>query len=266
MHALRGLFLSLLTALVAASTLVTAPVRAQDARAVPHYDHIFVIVEENHGFTDVIGNPAAPNLNALANQFGLATDYFGISHPSEPNYMAMLGGSTFGVNSDNAYYMNAVSQPSLIQQLDKANISWKAYLQGLPHSGYQGICYPLKCNGSPDSDPLYVSKHDAIQNFTASLNAADWNGQVPVDQLDRDLSTGHVPSFGYLIPTECSDQHGDPPFCIDSGNPDGGNLSAAGPAGPAAGGPGRRLSRQDREPDHQRLLLGEGQQRHRGRL
>src|SRR5438309_818849 len=195
MHALRGLFLSLLTALVAASTLVTAPVRAQDARAVPHYDHIFVIVEENHGFTDVIGNPAAPNLNALANQFGLATDYFGISHPSEPNYMAMLGGSTFGVNSDNAYYMNAVSQPSLIQQLDKANISWKAYLQGLPHPGYQGICYPLKCNGSPDSDPLYVSKHDAIQNFTASLNAADWNRQVPVDQLDWDLSTGHVP-FG----------------------------------------------------------------------
>ena len=196
MHALRGLFLSLLTALVAASTLVASPVRAQDASAVPHYDHIFVVVEENHGFTDVIGNPAAPNLNALANQFGLASDYFGISHPSEPNYVALLGGSTFGVNSDNAYYTNAVSQPSLIQQLDKANISWKAYLQGLPHPGYQGICYPLKCNGSPDSDPLYVSKHDAIQNFTASLNTADWNRQVPVDQLDRDLSTGHVPSFG----------------------------------------------------------------------
>ncbi|HWD71380.1 MAG TPA: alkaline phosphatase family protein [Actinomycetota bacterium] len=229
MHALRGLLLSLLTALVAASTLVASPVRAQDAGAVPHYDHLFVIVEENHGFTDVIGNPAAPNLNALANQFGLATDYFGISHPSEPNYVALLGGSTFGVNSDNAYYTNAVSQPSLIQQLDKANISWKAYLQGLPHPGYQGICYPLKCNGSPDSDPLYVSKHDAIQNFTASLNTADWNRQVPVDQLDRDLSSGHVPSFGYLIPTECSDQHGDPPFCIDSGNPDGGNLSAADP-------------------------------------
>ena len=97
------------------------------------------------------------------------------------------------------------------------------------HPGYQGICYPLKCNGSPDSDPLYVSKHDAIQNFTASLNTADWNRQVPVDQLDGDLASGHVPSFGYVIPTECSDQHGDPPFCIDSGNPDGGNLSAADP-------------------------------------
>src|SRR6267378_1542784 len=215
-------------ALVAAITPVTAQALAT-APSAPHYDHVFVVVEENHGFTDVIGNPAAPNLNALAHQFGLATDYFGISHPSEPNYVALLGGNTFGVNSDNPYYTNAVSQPSLIQQLDKANISWKAYLQGLPHPGYQGICYPLKCNGSPDNDPLYVSKHDAIQNFTASLNTADWNRQVPVDQLDGDLSSGHVPPFGYIIPTECSDQHGDPPYCIDSGNPDGGNLSAADP-------------------------------------
>ena len=229
MHSLRGLSLSFLTALVAASALVAPPVRAQDASAVPPYDHIFVIVEENHGFSDVIGNPAAPNLNALAEKFGLATDYFGISHPSEPNYVALLGGNTFGINSDNPYYTNPIDQPSLIQQLDNANISWKAYLQGLPHPDYRGICYPLKCNGSPDSDPLYVSKHDGIQNFTASLSAADWNRQVPVDQLDGDLSSGRVPSFGYIIPTECSDQHGDPPFCIDSGNPDGGNLSAADP-------------------------------------
>ena len=127
-HPLRRLSPGCLAALVAASTLVASPVRAQDTSAVPHYDHIFVIVEENHGFSDVIGNPAAPNLNALANQFGLATGYFGISHPSEPNYVALLGGNTFGVNSDNPYYTNAVSRPSLIQQLDRANISWKAYL------------------------------------------------------------------------------------------------------------------------------------------
>jgi len=204
MHALRGLFLSLLTALVAASTLVASPVKAQDASAVPHYDHIFVIVEENHGFSDVIGNPAAPNLNALANQFGLATDYFGISHPSEPNYVALLGGNTFGVNSDNPYYTNTVSQPSLIQQLDKANISWKAYLQGLPHPGYQGICYPANCNGEPDKDPLYVSKHNAIGNFTTSRSAADWARQVPMGRLGHDLLTGRVPAFSWSSPTSAT--------------------------------------------------------------
>jgi hypothetical protein len=183
-----------------------------------HYDHVFVIVEENHGYTDVIGNPAAPNLNALASQYGLATSYFAVSHPSEPNYVALLGGSTFTVNSDNAYYVQQVAAPSLISELDQAHVSWKAYLQGLPHPGYQGICYPANCNGAPDKDPLYVSKHDGIQNFTTSLNPADWSRQVPVGQLADDLRSGHVPAFGWVIPDECHDQHGDPPYCIDSGS------------------------------------------------
>jgi hypothetical protein len=189
------------------------------ASSVPRYDHIFVIVEENHGFADVIGNPAAPNLNALADRFGLATNYFGVTHPSEPNYVAVLGGSAFGIADDNPYFMNAVTRPSLISQLDRAGIRWKAYLQSSPHAGYTGICYPARCNGSPDVDPLYVSKHDGIQNFTTSLNTADWSRQVPIEQLDDDLASGDVPAFDYVIPDECYDEHGDPPYCLDSGNP-----------------------------------------------
>ena len=194
-----------------------SPASALSAQAPGHYDHVFVIVEENHGYTDVIGNPAAPNLNALASQYGIATNYYGVTHPSEPNYVALLGGSTFGVNNDNAYYVNRVAAPSLISELDHAGISWKAYLQGLPHPGYQGICYPANCNGAPDKDPLYVSKHNAIANFTSSLNPADWSRQVPVEQLAADLHSGHVPAFNWVIPDECHDQHGDPPYCIDSG-------------------------------------------------
>jgi hypothetical protein len=49
----------------------------------------------------------------------------------------------------------------------------------VPHPGYQGICHPANCNGAPDKHPLYVSKHDGIQNFTTSLNPADWSRQVP---------------------------------------------------------------------------------------
>jgi hypothetical protein len=197
-------------------------VPAADASAASsggRYDHMFVIVEENHGFADVIGNPAAPNLNALAARYGVATNYFGVAHPSEPNYVGLLGGDTFGVADDNPYYVNRVAAPSLISQLDAAGISWRAYLQGLPHAGYQGICYPANCNGVPDKDPLYVSKHNAIANFTTSLNPADWSRQVPVEQLATDLARGDVPAFGYVIPDECHDQHGDPPYCIDGGNP-----------------------------------------------
>ena len=130
-------------------------------------------MEENHGFADVIGNPAAPNLNALAKQYGLATDYTGVAHPSEPNYVGLLGGDTYTVNSDNPYYVQKVDKPSLISQLDAKNLPWKAYLQGLPHAGYQGMCFPANCNGAPDKDPLYVSKHNAIANFTTADNPRD---------------------------------------------------------------------------------------------
>jgi Phosphoesterase family len=188
------------------------------ATAVPRLDHVFVIVEENNGFRDVIGNPAAPNLNSLARTFGLATGYFGISHPSEPNYVALLGGNTFGISSDDAYWTQEVHAPSLISQLDRAGLSWKAYLQAVPHPGYQGICYPAKCNGAPDSDPLYVAKHDGIQNYLSSQNPFDWSRQVPIGELPGDLRTGNVPRFSYVIPDECHDMHGDPPYCLDSGN------------------------------------------------
>jgi len=203
---------------LAAIVLLTGPITPARAAGVPAYDHIMVVVEENHGFADVIGNPAAPNLNYLANTFGLATNYFGVSHPSEPNYVAMLGGSTFGVGDDNPYYVNKVNAPSLVSQMDAAGISWKAYLQSLPHPGYEGICYPAKCNGVPDIDPLYVSKHVGISNFTTSLNAADWSHQVPVDQLAKDLSANTLPRFSWIIPDECRDMHGDPPYCLDSGS------------------------------------------------
>jgi hypothetical protein len=215
---LLALALALAASLVVASPSGAVP-RSAGGSTVPQYDHIFVIVEENHGFTDVIGNPAAPNLNALAQQYGLATDYHGVAHPSEPNYVAMLGGNTFGVKDDNPYYLNRVDKPSLISQLDAAGKSWKAYLQGVPHPGYQGICYPANCNGAPDKDPLYVSKHNPIPNFTTSLNAKDWSRQVPIEQLHTDLAHGTVPAFNLVIPDECHDQHGDPPYCIDSGSP-----------------------------------------------
>ena len=213
--------LVLAAAVVAGVTSVAvASISASAAGSgVPNYRHVFLIVEENNGFSDVIGNAAAPNLNYYASHFGTATAYYGASPASsESNYVSLLGGSTFGVTSDDAYWKNAVNAPSLISELDHAGISWKAYLDGLPHPGFQDICFPSKCNGAPDSDPLYVSKHDAIQNFTTSHNAFDWGNQVPIQELSTDLSSGTVPRFSYIVPSECDDMHGDPPYCLDSGN------------------------------------------------
>jgi hypothetical protein len=97
---------------------------ASATAAVPRLDHVFLIMEENNGFHDVIGNKAAPNLNYLANTFGLETDYYGTSpDSSESNYVSILGGSVYNVTSDDAYWKNKIDAPSLISQLDHAGIS-----------------------------------------------------------------------------------------------------------------------------------------------
>src|SRR5258708_16813554 len=72
--------------------------------AIPHYQHIIEIMMENTSYGTIIGNPLAPNINALANKYGLATNYFGVTHPSEPNYVANVGGSYFGIQDDNQFY------------------------------------------------------------------------------------------------------------------------------------------------------------------
>lgn len=121
----------------------------QAATAVPRLSHVFLIMEENNGFHDVIGNKAAPNLNYLASTFGVETHYFGVSPCcSESNYVQLLGGTSYpSVNSDDAYWKNVVAgQPSLITQLDHAGVSWKAYLQSLPYAGFSSF-YGLAAKG-----------------------------------------------------------------------------------------------------------------------
>lgn len=187
---------------------------------VPRYDHIFLIVFENHGFAQIIGNPAAPSLNGLANGFGLATSYFSVGDPSEPNYVAMLGGNTFGITDDNAYYTHTLNKGSLMSQMEAANLKWKGYFQSMPYAGYRGICYPVKCAGVPDIDPLYASKHNGMPHF-ASIQASntEFAKMTPLDQLNNDVANNDIPNFGYIVPDECHDMHGAPSFCIDSGNP-----------------------------------------------
>ena len=68
--------------------------------AIPAFDHIFVLIMENHALSAIIGSPDAPYINSLAAAYGLAVSYTGVSHPSLPNYLALTGGDTFGVSTD----------------------------------------------------------------------------------------------------------------------------------------------------------------------
>ncbi|MBV9544086.1 MAG: phosphoesterase, partial [Chloroflexi bacterium] len=88
-------------ALLALSVIVAAPATSladDGSRSRRSYDHIFVLVEENTEFSDVIGNTAQfPTINALAGRFGLATNYFGTIHPSEGNYVSLVGGDDYAI-------------------------------------------------------------------------------------------------------------------------------------------------------------------------
>ena len=219
---------ALKAALAAAATLcLSTPVmlaagaaaNAKTGGTIPHYDHVFLIINENHNFNQIIGNPAAPDITALASDYGLATSYTGVGDPSEPNYVAMLGGSTFGINSDDPYFFpgHTVQAQNLMSQMDAAGKTWKGYFQDMPYAGYRGYCYPAKCNGIPDSDTEYVAKHNGIPNFANMQNATDFAKQGPYQQLSTDLAANQAPNLSYIVGDECNDMHGAPPWCVDSG-------------------------------------------------
>jgi hypothetical protein len=163
-----------------------------------------LIIMENEGYNQVVGNQFAPILNALANDYGLATNYMGVADPSEPNYVAMLGGDFFGINSDDPYWFpgHTISAPNLMSQLEAAGKTWRGYFQSMPYPGYRGYCYPDKCNGIPDADTQYVAKHNGIVNFANMQTATEFGKMFPLSQFSADLAAGTIPNFGSVANRE----------------------------------------------------------------
>jgi phosphatidylinositol-3-phosphatase len=210
---------------------------AQSDQGIPHYQHIVEIMMENTNYSTIIGNSYAPNINALASTNGLATDYFGVTHPSEPNYVANVGGSYFGIQDDNQFYCTAalattdptcngttvdhtVSAQSIADQLTAAGKTWKGYFQNLPPVPSTGIIKtgasangPYSYKWPSSTDALYASKHNPFVNFTGTQDALA--NMVPDTQLGVDLATGDLPNFSYVVPDQCHDMHGTTP-CPDA--------------------------------------------------
>jgi len=159
------------------------------------YGHVVLIVLENHSFETVIGNSEAPYLNSLANRWSLATGYSGVSHPSLPNYLAMIGGSTFGITSDCTDCF--VSAPSLPDRLEAAGKTWKGYMEGMPSPCFVG------------SSGLYAQKHNPFIYFDPiRLDPTRCARIVPYEQLATDFaSPSTAPSFAFVTPNLCNDGH-----------------------------------------------------------
>jgi len=194
-------------------------------RAVPHYDHVVVIVEENKGYATVLNHGYAPTLAGLATTYGNATQMFAEVHPSEANYVALLGGDTFGIHDDDAWYCVAgstlpsckgASQPgyvahliegeNLATQLRAKGLAWRAYLEDIPAPGSFAIVSPETATAPA---ALYAAKHTGFTNFAsvhADANVA--RELVGFGTLADDLRRGDIPAFTLIVPNQCNEMHG----------------------------------------------------------
>src|SRR4051812_19742331 len=104
--------------------------------AVPRFDHVVVVIEENHSPSQVIGSAAAPYINSLAQNGAYLSQSHGIGHPSEPNYLALFSGSNHGVTTDAD--VNLGNIPNLSSQLFATGKSFVTYSEVLPYVGFTG--------------------------------------------------------------------------------------------------------------------------------
>jgi len=172
------------------------------ATRVTHVSHIVVVLMENKECGEIIGNAAAQYENDLSRRFALAVNSHAIRHPSAPNYLALTGGSTFGHTSDCAYCL--VRAPNLIDELEHAGISWKAYIGRLP-----APCSRVRSSGIDpheyvrELDP-FLFYDDVVMNPSRCLHI------VPLSELRTDIARGTLPRFVWITPNLCQSTHSCP--------------------------------------------------------
>jgi hypothetical protein len=163
----------------------------------PQFDHVVLIVEENHGYLDVIGNSSMPYLNSLATQYGVATQYYANTHPSMGNYFMLTTGQI--ITNDDAF-TGPVNADNIVRDLVAAGKTWKSYAEGLPSVGYSGgDVYP------------YAKRHNILAYFTDVVNSnTEANNLVPFTQFASDLTNNQLPNFSFVLPNLLNDAHDGP--------------------------------------------------------
>ena len=159
----------------------------------PLIQHVVVVVEENHSYEAVIGNPDMPYLNSLATRYALATAYYANTHPSIGNYFMLTTGAI--ITNDDAF-TGAVTDDNLARTLKAAGKTWKVYAESLPSAGYLG-----------SDSGLYLKHHNPFAYFSDVVNdPAQAQNIVPFSQFATDMTSG-LPSYSLVIPNANDDAH-----------------------------------------------------------
>ena len=160
----------------------------------PSFRHVFVLVEENKNYASVIDNPAAPYLNRLADQYGLATQYHANTHPSIGNYFTLTVGK---IVTNESEFSGLVTDDNIVRQLVAAGKTWKSYAEDLPSIGYTG-----------DGPTPYARRHNPLSYLSDVVNdSVQRQRLVPFSQLATDVANHTLPNYGFIVPNLCHDAH-----------------------------------------------------------
>ncbi len=173
-----------------AAITVTAP----SGGTIPRAGHVFIVTEENTDYAGVIGSSSMPYLNSLAQQYGLATQYYANTHPSIGNYFELATGQ---IITNNDSYSTIVTVDNVVRRLLAAGKTWKSYAEDLPSVGYTG--------GDVGN---YARKHNVFALLSDVVNdTAQRKNLVPFTQFPADLANGTLPHYSNIVPNLCNDAH-----------------------------------------------------------
>lgn len=154
----------------------------------PRPDHTVVVIMENHSYSQIVGNLSAPYINLLRKAGANFTDSHAVSHPSEPNYLALFAGTTENLSDDSCPH--TYSDPNLASGLAAAGVTFTGYSESMPSDGYTG------CDGGN-----YARKHNPWVNFTNVSPASNLTfGRFPSDYA-------LLPTVAFIVPNLCNDMH-----------------------------------------------------------
>lgn len=171
--------------------------------AVPRPDHVVMVIEENHDFTQIVGSSAAPYINSLVQQGALMTNSTAIEHPSQPNYLDLFSGANQGVSDDSRPAGLPFSTPNLGAQLRTAGLSFTGYSDSLPSIGFDGDHFT-----STAGQTQYERKHNPWANWVnnpVGANQLPASVNQPFTSFPTDFT--QLPTLSIVVPNQQNDMH-----------------------------------------------------------
>jgi hypothetical protein len=175
-----------------------------DVQSGKHFDHVVIVVLENQGTREAL---ADANIAALVKSGAWFSDYHGLAHPSLPNYLAMVAGSTFGVDRD--HLSTPLKSATIVDRLEQKGLTWKAYAEDYPGKCFLGN-YAGEGRLTPKAKPtaLYAKKHVPLLEFESiQQNPARCARVVNAREFVRDARSGRLPNYSFYSPNVFNDGH-----------------------------------------------------------